>query len=748
MTRIQLSVPILCVYLLTWQMDLEGQAPLEQLTFKDALESCIAAAGSGDLATAADLFQSLDTNFGTEDEYRAAEAQQRILPLKGLAELGAGRFGQAATTLESLQKAFPEVLQNNASLLYGLAQAHRGAGNFEQAREALELYIKRFAGTVEANLAFLERADLFFQEGLIEEGLTAVDQFNSSEAPQSLKVQGQLKAIQATLDQGRTEEAMRRMLDTGWSVTTMPELAQLSFSALRCGEYAMSTMDYKNALRLFKLVPPKSQLIGLQQEKIKELNTRILSGRQRALLSSNRHQQNYLTSLQQKLTQQLEALELSEDYTPMFYLHYGQCLLFDAQFYKAWLVFEYLSLNEEYPQEVREEAHYRWVVCAHQLADWEEALTIARNFVDRYPDSKLAPQALYLIAKAHLEQRRYPESNEVLTDLIEKFTKHPLHGRWLFTRGFNFVVLQDYEKARGDFEQYNLSSPQGQLIVNVRLWKALTHFFEKNYPTCIEQLQELATMDFRHPLYPEILYRLASAQYSAREHDLALVTIDDYLERFPRHQRIEEARVLKGDILMGQGELGDAVVSFKAVSAEAPDLYLYSLFQVGKILRAQEDYDGMVTHFQSFLENNDLPRLRVSEALYWLGWAYQQQDRVDLAYPVYEDALKQYGDDLEAGETQSILQALERLKKRQGNIPTHYKSSLVGSPDFESWLDSEITKAEKTGTLTYLSRLVLYQNQRYPKSMEASQSLISLAAKVSMEKLDPDALGKVGLALL
>ena len=92
-------------------------------------------------------------------------------------------------------------------------------------------------------------------------------------------------------------------------------------------------------------------------------------------------------------------------------------------------MFEYISLQEAYPTSIREEAHYRWVICAHQLQDWEEALTIARNFVERYPDSKLAPQTLYLIAKAHLEQRRYPESIEVLNDLIQSFPDHPLHGR-------------------------------------------------------------------------------------------------------------------------------------------------------------------------------------------------------------------------------------------------------------------------------------------------------------------------------
>ncbi|MCB1122211.1 MAG: tetratricopeptide repeat protein, partial [Verrucomicrobiae bacterium] len=725
-----------------------GQATLEKLTFKDALESCIQAVGSGDLVAAADQFQSLETSFGSEEEYQAAESQRRILPLKAISELGAGRHPQAAATFETLQLQFPEVISNNAALLYGLAQANRGAGNLAGARDALTLYIQRFSGTAEAGLAFLERADLFFEENLLEEGLSSLAQFYDSAAPGSLKMQGQLKAVQACLDNGFMDRALDLMLLTSWSVTTMPELAQLTFSALRCGEYAMSQANYTSALKLFYLVPPKTQLLHLQKEKLEELESRILSGRRRALLANNSHQQTYLSYLKQKLTQQLEALENGDDYTPTFYLRYGQCLLFDAQFHKAWLAFEYIALNEDYPDKVREEAHYRWVVCAHQLEDWEEALTIARNFVERYPDSPLAPSAFYLIAKAHLEQRRYAESIEVLSDLIEHFPDHALYGRWLFTRGFNQIVLEQYDLAREDFRTYEEKLPEGRLIINIRLWNALTHFFEKDYAHCIEELEELATIDQRHPLYPEILYRLASAHYSAREHDAALTRIDEFLEGFSRHQRVQEARVLKGDILMGKGELDEAIASFQSVTPDSPDLFLYGLFQIGKILRAQEEYEQMTAHFRTFIDDDSLPRIRISEALYWLGWAYQQQDRIDLAYPVYEEALADYGNDPQAGETQSILLALERLKRGQKNLPARQDSALSKTPDFSIWLTDEIARAETSGSLTYLSRLTLFRCNRFPKTTDVATSFANLADEVPLDKLDPEALGKVGLVLL
>jgi tetratricopeptide (TPR) repeat protein len=188
---------------------------------------------------------------------------------------------------------------------------------------------------------------------------------------------------------------------------------------------------------------------------------------------------------------------------------------------------------------------------------------------------------------------------------------------------------------------------------------------------------------------------------------------------------------------MGQGELDNAKASFETVSVEMPDLYLYSLFQTGKILRAQEDYPGMADHFQSFLDDDTSPKTRVSEALYWLGWAYQQEERIDLAYSVFEDALATYGNDTAAGETQSILQALEKLKKRQATGPIDHSSPLVGAEDFKSWLTIEMGKAEEEQRLIYLSRLVLYHNSRYQKEVAGGSSLLRLADIVPIRTAGP-----------
>lgn len=729
-----------------------AQESLDGLTFRDALRMCLLAAGEGDLDKAAVLFDSLEQIFGSEAEYLEEDIQRHVLPVKGMAELAAGKAPEAIATLERARRRFPSLFKEKPSLIYSLAQAYKGNRNLEKAVKALDDYLQHVSGTLEAGFAYLERADLYFQGGLLDEGLEGLEQLYLSTLPRSLKMQGQLKAVEACLRNGRRDQATELILATDWSVSTMPELAQLTFSALRTAEHALAERRIGVALKLFQLVPPKKVLVKVQRERIDELKEGLAYRRARRMGMDDTHRLQYLNELQGRLEQQLHALEGGADYTPDFYLRYGQCLLLDSQLHKAWLAFEYIALDEAYSEEVREEAHYRWVLTAHQMEEWEEALTLARNFVNRYPDSALAPQALYLIATAHLEQRRYRESNEVLTDLLDAFPDHVLFPRWLFTRGFIRVLLEDYGSARQDFSSYLSRFPQGSLRVNAGLWDGLTYFFEKNYTTCADLLTTLSGTAQNHPLYPEIQYRLASTYYAWRRYDDALATINRYLSAFPRHFRVGEARVLKGDILMGKGELEEALNTFSGVSAEIGHLYLYSVFQAGKIQRALQDYPGMVSHFDAFLQNEEAPRARLSEALYWLAWANQQQGALDQAFPIYERALATYGDDPDSAEIESILRALKDLKAKQvgsafsGN--SGLRNSLAKAEDFSYWIRREIEIARQNDELTYYVRLVLFLIEHIGKPETTEYSYLALADSVPPEKMDAATLGRLGLALL
>jgi len=176
------------------------------------------------------------------------------------------------------------------------------------------------------------------------------------------------------------------------------------------------------------------------------------------------------------------------------------------------------------------------------------------------------------------------------------------------------------------------------------------------------------------------------------------------------------------------------------VPAEDVRLYDYAVFQAAKIYRALERYDLLREHLQTYIAREDAnTRPRVSEALYWIGWSYQQEDRIEESFPLFEDALKRFGNDPKARAVESILSAYGDLYRRQGT-----------AGDFEIWLQIASEQSREKGELTWFARLTQFKAQRHRQSnnhSRADATLLSIHRLVPIEQQDASTLASVGVVL-
>ena len=723
-------------------------------TLSSLVEEGFKAFESADYAGAARIFDSIEEHFGEEPEFQERKFQRILLPTRAFAQLSTGQAESAAGNFSRFLEDFPDDLKRRAFILYSLARAYYGSGKSQEAIRAFEALETQFPGSPEGALATLRRAELLFEAGRSEEGFTILDAFYSSDAAFTLRMQARLRSLQHALERHDTIFAKDILLSTPWKISTMPELALLAFSALEVGDRLLESEQPADAVRCYRFIPPKATLVILQELRLNELQTRFKERSGAVSVTGGSVWTQFYRQLIDRIEKQLNELRAADDYTPGYLLRHGQAMLLDKRIEESSIVFQELANDGSIPEDIRSNAHYRWVLAAQELTDWDRSIEIARSFIDSYPDSPLGPQTLSLIAQALQERQRFDEAVGVLNDLLREFPHHDLAHRWVFNRGFCFLLAEAFSPARDDFQLYLANWPEGSLTLNAELWHALSWLFEKQYHPALDELTTLAGNSRGHRLRPEILFRRAGTLYAMREYGAALADIDLLLKEYPLHSRIGEAQVLRGDIHMGKGELLGAVVAFSTITPEMPNLYPYAVFQIGKILRALEEYDRMIRHFEEYLEKEEPElKVRVSEALYWIGWAHSQLGRLVDAFPVYYDTLKTYGNDPESSEINLILKALQTQYARLRNdVPTSElaQNPILRARDFESWLNSERESALEHGYLTYYARINTFLAQTHYKRKrdhEGDNLMLQTVEKVPIEYLDAEVLGRSGLLL-
>lgn len=743
-----------------------GASPeIDPTTLQSMLSTTVSLFAAGDVATAATYFDTLEERFGKEDEYRADNVQKVLLPIKGYSYSAVGRNDEAASVFEEYLNKYADDRRRRALVLFTLAKVYTAIDEDKKAIGSYERFISEFPERSEAAIAAIRRAELLFDTGESDKAFTALDNFYKSQAPFTLREQARLRQLQEASKNDRTDLARQILLDTPWQISGMPELAVLTFEAIRIADGLLAEQDAARAIQAYRLVPPRDRLIAAQESRLAEIQEAYRQRRDMVQEMGGSVWDDYYRKLIARVNAQLEALKTGADYTPSVYLRFGQALLLAGRHHEAWILYETLSLADDTPSEIREQAYYRWILAAQGLEDWAASLTIAKAFQQEYPDASTIPMALYLIGVAHQELREFDVAVEVLTNLLENYPEHPHASYWLFTRGFNNLLGDQFVDARADFSVYRETYPDGRLLENARLWHAMAWFYEKSYPQALTEFDALKKQLRAHPLTPEVHYQRAATLYSMRDYEPALAQIEEYLKAFRGHLRTPEANVLKGDILMGIGKLVEARTIFAQVTPEAESLFPYAVFQVGKILKALEEYELMIRHFTGYIERDDIdPKPRMSEAIYWIAYALEQLDRTAEAFPVYLEALSQYGNDPKAAETQLILQALEKLHRRfvrdssedalenlLAEVDTEKGRRILKALEFADWAESERSRAFAGSEKTYFIRLSLYLASRYERARNpdlAQTTLLEVSNRVDIEDMDAAALGRIGTVLL
>ncbi|MFP4674393.1 MAG: tetratricopeptide repeat protein [Opitutales bacterium] len=710
-------------------------------TLQQQLEQAVVSFRNGEYEAAYWQLESLELDFGSEPEFLNPEFQQTILPVRGYAALMADRPTDALVFFGALLQNHKTGSRLRAFTLYNAAIAQAQANAPAAAAKTYAHFQDVYPGAKEAGLALLQEAELLHGMGESEAAAQKLDNFYNSEASFTLRMQARLRALQIAGETNATQRVRDILFATEWKIDSMPNIAVLSFAALDAGDLLLREGRHLDAIRAYRLILPRDKLIEKQRQRLRETERSL---EQHARFGSSIWK-SHARQLTARMRGQLNLLESMQDYTPALYVRSGQAYLLAERYREAVLLFREVASDVAFEDELRAEAHYRWILSLHEMKRWTEARSAAKGFLEEHPKHELANDALFLIARAYQDEGLYSKAIEVLDGLVGEFPDDPQVVRWYFTRGYNHSLLEDQVSARESFEAAINGFPENRLIPRVELWRALTFFFERDYPESLRLMEDLEARTKEHPVYPEILYRLANVHYAERNYAKTLEITAELTETFPEHHRVAEARALRGDSYMGLGELTTAAHAFRQVTPENGRLFDYATFQTAKIYRALERYDLLREHLRSYIEREDAAeRTRISEALYWIGWSLRKEDRTEEAFPVFNDALERFGNDPAARSVHSILAAYEELYKKR------HPDGNGGAPEFQTWLRNAATKSLAQDKLTWFSRLKHFTAERQRSANDeavADASLLAIHRMVPLDRQDPETLAAVGQVL-
>jgi tetratricopeptide (TPR) repeat protein len=707
-------------------------------TLENQIDQAFEFLKQGEILSAHQQFTQMDADYGMSEAYQKKELQDQLRPIKAHTAYFAQDFPVA---LDLYQKWIQTEKNNPPALIlpqFQLARCYQALQDSEKACQHYQMVYAHARDPNDAAIARLYHAKQLHGLKKYKDAQHLLQQALKEPITSALRSTIEVYAVKISLIEEDLVYARDLIAEIDWHASMQYAPQEFTSTLMALADKLYQRGHFATALECYRSVPP-------QQELRKKINQAILYSSQQMKAA---HHSNYSIQLQYAqeqidfLSAARQSLFSEPDYSASLYLKMGQCWLLTSRHQEAAILFRQLSAANSFSSELRSQAHYRWVLALIEGQQWDQAKACAQDFMRAYPAHPLQPELRYLVAQSLERQNKFQAAIEILESLIKNHPDHAHQQRWQFSCGYSYTRLESFESARACYRSALLVDPESDLSTKIRLWQALSYDFAGDHATSQTMLEQLQAAARSAPLYPEILFRLANVYYAQKAYLKAQTVLSDVCDQFPRHARNPQARVLLGDIYGIRGQLEKALASYRGIDPQQGSSFEYALFQTVKIYKMTDQLSPMRQLLEHYLALPDAAnRPRVSEALYWLGWAYAQTEDHDKAVKHFEDALNRFDNDPTAQAIDAILNAYQ----------TYYPQSIQHRPeapkDFIRWLDIRIQLALQKGYLTRYARLQNFRTQIATADTTRDARLLLVHKNVPVERQPPNTLGSVGLSL-
>ncbi len=693
------------------------------------------------------IYEQFIRDYGSNDAAQTAVRNSRY-PV-AMCQILLGRFAEALGSIDTalaMDPPLPEAQVRELAFWQGVVnmQLNDHAG----ARESLERFVAMFEPGVEKNPLFVRRNPMVARvpeaRSLIGTAMLlngnyreAADHFKAMKGELAPEARGRAVIFQlyALLELGEDDEAIGVVLEEYPRMEDIAQLISFQSLTLQLGNRWLDKGDFRKAIQCLQRVWTFDRLVKRQEERLEALESRRKAAEENASLDP--YTRLLFTRLVSEVRRELENFRKVESFDASLRFRLAMAYLRMKRYQEAALVME--GMISELPADpLTEQAALNVVRCWTALEDWPAAADASRRFVERFPDSKHVPEALFLEAEAMQSSLMYEEAVAAYGRITEAHPSSEYAIRSRFMRAFCLLLAERNMDGAEAFRDFLSRHPKHAMADGAAYWLGMAYSYDKQYDECRELMDAYLESQPDGRYRGAAVFRKAYCLQQMERFGEAIDELHGYLEKFPAEPENSEAKVLLGNAMMNEGALEEGFKVFASIPPEDVKPYEEGVFRTAEGLKLLEEPERYRELMEKFLaEMPQSPRL--GEAVRNMGWYYRQTGEVEKAREMHWRILEESGNDPAIKSTGEIFQSLARLYRGPGE-PEAYAAMLREKSD----------AALSGGRETFAMRLIHAQAKLATKADPAlSMSLLARASAYADPAVhSPEMLVDFGNALI
>lgn len=560
-----------------------------------------------------------------------------------LAHLLSKDYPKSETAFQTYLEKFPQG-PNAARANLGLGRSIIAQEN-ESKRDAAVAALSRAAEDSEVQSeAVASLANLLVQMGRNAEALQQFQKLTGAEVYTAQQTSAALEVIKLLAESEQLDQLVPYIHSLPSQAGVRNSIAWFSNELAVLGGALTDNEKFEAALAVYRAAPTRQQILDTQTaslEAAKALQTsqeaqlELLQAQDanattpeaRQALAEARDRASRFISDSQEVVRVAEAatkaIEEEPDFDAIILMQRGACLYYMDRREEALICFRQIRTN--FPDsKVAERAAFAEVSTWSGLGNTEMVDQLAKEFVEKYPESENREVVSALVLETLARQGAWPEVQAGFQKLEADFPESQNKDRYRMAQGVAIMEQGNFQEAAGFFLQFLKDFPDSQAKEEAMFRVIIARFFNNEYAPTLQICEQYLTEFPNGRFEGEVRYRLAFIEFNdpeAKPQDI-IDSLNAYLSDHQADPSKGAMLALIGDIYsqkMDPADPGHALESYKRVVLEAPatqeETIRYALGEATTILSADKRWEEVAALHEQVIQR--LPNTQL--ALYSVG---------------------------------------------------------------------------------------------------------------------------------
>ncbi len=344
-------------------------------------------------------------------------------------------------------------------------------------------------------------------------------------------------------------------------------------------------------------------------------------------------------------------------------------------------------LGSHADSEFANDAKFLRGMCYVGLKQYQPATDDLVQFVASVPDSEKKYDARFAIARCQAGLMQHDGAVATMNALLTEKPDYEQADDVLYEMAFVYVAAKKEKEAVDSFRKLVTRSPKS--VKAGECWYRIGEYHQNNdqdaeaLAAYTSGLQIAKLPDVREKMY----YKLSSAQFSSEKFTEAIVTLQAQLKEFGKGELVFAATYLLGESLYKEQSYPAALAELRKVvdsqDAKAKEFHPQSLYRAGMCGANVKDWPASQAYYARLVaEYPDFEQL--IEARYGLGVAFQNQQKIDQAIPLFKAITDEYPDTETAAKSWFMMGQCRFAQKKYAEAIESFTEIAFGF-EHEEW---------------------------------------------------------------